>query len=84
MVILAGLDLENDSDLGKEGVACPKVGARVEPQGPPALASGGQLPQDIVESVDRDLAAVVVGAVGQPSLDAAVVVGLRLESLCRR
>lgn len=79
MVCLALLDAEDNGGLGEEGLVVAKVACRVEAQGPArgALDVG----EDIDEGVDGDLAGRGLGAVGQPDLDAAVVVGERLERL---
>jgi hypothetical protein len=79
VVGLALVDAEGDGGLGEEGVLLAKVGAGVEAQGPArGPADGGE---DVDEGVDGDLARRRLGAVGQPDLDAAVVIGERLERL---
>lgn len=77
--MLALLDAEDDGGLGEEGVLLAKVARGVEAQRP---ARGPlDVGEDVLEGVDGDLAGLGLGAVGQPGLDAAVVVGHGLEAL---
>ena len=77
--MLALLHAEDDGRLGEEGGLLAKVSGRVEAQRPP----GGALDvvEDVNESVDGHLARRRLGAVGQPDLDTAVVVGEGLEGV---
>lgn len=77
VVRLPLLDPEDDRDLGEERVLLAVVTRRVEAQRPPRRALYAA--QHVLEGVDGHLAGRGGGAVGQPGLDAAVVVGLRLE-----
>lgn len=83
MIPLASLDLKDNTHLWEKGIrtAGAKVGLGVEAQGPAAGGVVGvQVAQHVLECVDGHLARGVRGRVGQPGLDAAVVVGGGLEN----
>ena len=79
MVVLALVDDKGHDDLGKEGVLLAKVGACIESEGPGRL--GFDFGEDVFQRIGGHVACLVGTAVRQPRLDAAVVVGLRLEGL---
>lgn len=80
VIMLPLVHLEHHRHLGEEGLLAlaRKVPLGVEPQRPPALTP--DVAQHILQGVDGDLAARVGRAVGEPGLDAAVVVGGGLEN----
>lgn len=74
--------VEHDVDLGEEGLVGPaKVGLGVELEDPAGGAPDGA--EDVFEGVDGDLARGGGGGVGEPGLDAAVLVGGGLEDWWR-